>query len=95
VNQAVSIFYHAGLVEETHVIVSQMLQELHFSVRSLRNRCAVERLHHLLDGNRLLRNQVIGGTGKRILISFILPRLERKLEEHIPYDACGTKTDGL
>lgn len=46
------------------VFVSEMVQELQLSVRSLSQDRRRERLHHLLDGHILVCQLVLGGTDK-------------------------------
>lgn len=45
----------------SHIIMSQLLQELYFSISSFGNHRAIERLHHFLDRNHPLCNHVVGG----------------------------------
>lgn len=58
----------AGRVR-THILVPEMLEELQFSVRALRQDWGAEGLHDLLDGNGLAGELVLCRTDQRLASS--------------------------
>lgn len=68
---------------QTHVLVTQVLEQLQLSIRPLAEHWRGERLHDLFDGDRGTGQLVLGGTGRNVSVCpfyNLSPKLLRSLD---------------